>query len=98
MTQQIPRYIEGINPGFEELDISKTSVPDTPEQEQLRKSLTIKIYAEYDRLRLDLPDQEYLQDQHKVQNLEEAPLAPLKLYLCWLESLIRKNLEEESPD
>lgn len=91
MSQQIPQYIEGINPGFEELDIFAISAPDTPEQEKLRKSLLIKIYAEYDRLRLDPPDQEYFQHQNGVPEMEEAPLTQLKIYLDNLKSLIRKD-------
>lgn len=91
MTQQMPKYLEGINPGFEELDISKISAPDTPEQEKLRKSLIIKIYAEYDRLRLDPPDQEYLQNENGVLTMEEASLTQLKLYSDWLKLLERKD-------
>lgn len=90
MNNDIPQYIEGVNPGFQEINPLTVDAPDSPEQAEQRKILTAAIKHEYWRLTLDNYTQEYLEHQNGVSPIQTAPLFQLKLYSDYLKMLVKR--------
>lgn len=95
--QQIPRYIEGADPGFREYSPADFSepVPETQEQLLLRNKLKILILAEFGRLEIDPEVWEYLiYSQLGVTKLDDCPLlSAIQELLVWLQRLESRRID-----
>jgi hypothetical protein len=95
--QDIPRYTEGVDPGFREFaaeDFAEPT-PETEEQLLLRNKLKILILAEFSRLELEPEDWEYLiYSKLGVTKLDDcSSLFAISKFHKWLQKLESRRIE-----
>lgn len=93
MSDKIPKYIEGENPGFREYSPEDFAEPpeESPETQALRFEVLEQIEAEFDRLNLDSEMREFMAHSQGLGNDPvTASLLDLRLFLDWLRRIERQ--------
>lgn len=85
---EIPKYIEGVDPGFQELSV-ENFVDESAENNQLREETISNIKAQYKRLNLTEQQIESVEN-FKGISFSLSPIWNLKMHLDWLSRVDRR--------
>lgn len=93
---QIPRYTEGLDPGFREylaVDFAEPT-PETQEQLALRNKLKKSILAEFERLELEPENWEYfVYSKLGVLSIDNCDsLFAIQEFLSWLQKVESRRI------
>lgn len=96
--QNIPRYTEGVDPGFREYLVSDFAEPLPPSQEQLllRNKLKILILAEFGRLEIEPENWEFLfYSKLGVMKIDDCDsVFAIQEFLAWLQRLESRRVDD----